>query len=161
MRTEPCPIGRIDVFKACLSRHFVAAHSLYAHFTMEHLVEIYKSLSSQLVTYALGRSQSKMTISTAIALVTFYMIYRSTQPPARLRHIPHVNFFTYIGAFISGKSLSYVAKNVILPVAMKSENGVYIVCPCTDPWLASLLLYGLCSSNCVCGLMMLRFHVAL
>ncbi|KAJ8659176.1 hypothetical protein O0I10_005215 [Lichtheimia ornata] len=93
---------------------------------MEHLVEIYKSLSSQLVTYALGRSQSKMTISTAIALVTFYMIYRSTQPPARLRHIPHVNFFTYIGAFISGKSLSYVAKNVILPVAMKSENGVYI-----------------------------------
>ncbi|CDH56612.1 cytochrome p450 [Lichtheimia corymbifera JMRC:FSU:9682] len=93
---------------------------------MGHLIEIFKSVSSQLVAYGLGRSQSKVTISTAIALVTFYMIYRSTQPPARLRHIPHVSFFTYLGAFVRGKSLNYVAKNIIMPVAMKSENGVYI-----------------------------------
>lgn len=114
---------------------------------MGHLIEIYKSVSSQLVAYGLGRSQSKVTISTAIALVTFYMIYRSTQPPARLRHIPHVSFFTYLGAFVRGKSLNYVAKNIIMPVAMKSENGVYIVreYQWIDSWRASLLLYGLCN----------------
>ncbi|CDS08805.1 hypothetical protein LRAMOSA10166 [Lichtheimia ramosa] len=92
---------------------------------MGHLLDAYSSISGRLVTYGLGRYRPKTTISTAIALVTLYMVYKSLQPPARLKHIPHIHIFTYLGAFLSGKSLNYVARNVVMPTAMKAENGLY------------------------------------
>lgn len=98
---------------------------------MGHLFDAYSSISSRLVTYGLGRYRPKTTISTAIALVTLYMVYKSLQPPARLKHIPHIHIFTYLGAFLSGKSLNYVARNVVMPTAMKAENGLYAVCRCS------------------------------
>lgn len=97
--------------------------------TMDRLQDIYSTVSQHVVAHAsaVTSRQRKISISAAVALVAFYTVYRVVTPPAKLRHIPSMGFFSYLNAFLRGKQLHDISKNVVLPHAVNVDNGVYLV----------------------------------
>ncbi|KAI8143746.1 cytochrome P450 [Fennellomyces sp. T-0311] len=69
----------------------------------------------------------KVSISTSIVLLGLYLGYREMiKPPRHLRHIPHVEFWKFIGNFLAKRPFDEVVNEVIMPVAKNSESGLYI-----------------------------------
>ena len=69
----------------------------------------------------------KFSISTSIiALLGVYIGYdKITRPPKKLRHIPNVPFLNYLRGFLSNATINEVATDITLPVALKSDEGIY------------------------------------
>ncbi|CDH59519.1 cytochrome p450 [Lichtheimia corymbifera JMRC:FSU:9682] len=106
----------------------VASPQIKNMVTMDRLQDIYSTVSQHVVAHAsaVTSRQRKISISAAVALVAFYTVYKVVTPPANLRHIPSMGFFSYLNAFLRGKQLHDISKNVVLPHAVNVDNGVYL-----------------------------------
>ncbi|KAI7873547.1 cytochrome P450, partial [Lichtheimia hyalospora FSU 10163] len=92
---------------------------------MERLLNIYYNLSTQLVWKSPISLQQKISIATVVALVIFHMVHRVVTPPAGLKRLPYVGFFTYLNALLRGETVGDMSKNITLPVGMKAPSGIY------------------------------------
>lgn len=106
-----------------------ASPQIKSMITMDRLQDIYSTVSQHVVAHApaMNSRQQKISISAAVALVAFYTVYKVVTPPKKLRHIPSMGFFSYLNAFLRGKQLHEISKNVVLPHAVNVDNGVYLV----------------------------------
>lgn len=72
--------------------------------------------------------QHRTSITAAVALISSYAIFRSiTKVPRQLEHIPHLGFFDYLKAVVTGKPMDDIAHDLTIPIAMQSKNGMYVV----------------------------------
>ncbi|KAI9264403.1 cytochrome P450 [Phascolomyces articulosus] len=70
--------------------------------------------------------EHKGAITLGAVLFGFYLGYEKvSRPPKKLRHIPNVPFLGYLKGFLKGVTINEVATEITLPVALKSEEGLY------------------------------------
>ncbi|GAN02680.1 cytochrome P450 [Mucor ambiguus] len=75
----------------------------------------------------LSRSQKVVSISAAlVATLTYVLFKKTTTPPKRLQHIPHVGYVKMLVAFFTGKPLMDITKTCIDPVIANSSLGLYL-----------------------------------
>jgi len=76
----------------------------------------------------LSRSQKIISISAAIvATLTYVLFKKTTTPPKRLKHIPHVGYIKMMMAFLTAKPLLEISKTCVDPVIASSSIGLYLV----------------------------------
>ncbi|CAO3614209.1 unnamed protein product [Mucor fragilis] len=74
-----------------------------------------------------SRVHKVISISAAVAATfTFVLFKRTTTPPKRLRHIPHVGYVKMMMAFLAGKPMMDISKTCIDPVIASSTLGLYL-----------------------------------
>ncbi|KAI9495417.1 cytochrome P450 [Zychaea mexicana] len=72
---------------------------------------------------------NKWSIRLATLAMALYLVYdKVTKPPAKLRHIPHLPFYTFFTAHLQQKSTAEVAEEITLPAAVASPHGLYLRC---------------------------------
>ncbi|KAG1114134.1 hypothetical protein G6F42_014272 [Rhizopus arrhizus] len=75
----------------------------------------------------LSRSQKIISISAAIvATLTYVLFKKTTTPPKRLKHIPHVGYIKMMMAFLTAKPLLEISKTCVDPVIASSSIGLYL-----------------------------------
>ncbi|ORZ15313.1 cytochrome P450 [Absidia repens] len=89
------------------------------------------------IEWLLTRLRGKRTIGISMAIAVLYVLHRKiTQPPARLRHLPHVGFYTFYKAILSNITEQRYSKEICLPLMEKSP-GAYVR-PGFDGWSIQL-----------------------
>lgn len=75
-----------------------------------------------------SRVHKVISISAAVAATFAFVLFkRTTTPPKRLRHIPHVGYVKMMMAFLAGKPMMDISKTCIDPVIASSTLGLYLV----------------------------------
>ncbi|KAK4520166.1 Nitrogen permease regulator 3 [Mucor velutinosus] len=75
----------------------------------------------------LSRTQKVISISAAlVATLTYVLFKKTTTPPKRLKHIPHVDYVKMMMALLTGKPMMDINKTCIDPVIAKSSIGLYL-----------------------------------
>lgn len=101
------------------------------HSTMDHITNTINTYVSPLLTNGQGTrlvQQHRTSITAAVALISSYAIFRSiTKVPRQLEHLPHLGFFDYMKAIVTGKSMDDIAHKLTIPAAMQSKGGLYVV----------------------------------
>ncbi|CAO3593052.1 unnamed protein product [Absidia cylindrospora] len=89
------------------------------------------------IEWLLARLRGKRTIGITMAIAVIYVLHRKiTRPPANLRHLPHVGFYTFYKAILSNITDERFSKEICLPLMEKSP-GAYVR-PGFDGWSIQL-----------------------
>ena len=94
------------------------------HMTAGHIAEFY----AHYIQPQLKDDKKKATyIGSAIAVALLYKLYdRVFLPPKQLRHIPRLDYFTYIKSMLKGEDPLYQYRRYFAPLAAQG-NGIYVV----------------------------------
>lgn len=101
-------------------------------FTMDQITSTINTFVAPLLTSEQGRrlvQQHRTSITAAVALISSsYAIFRYiTKVPRQLKHFPHLGYFDYLKAVVTGKSMDDIALELTIPIAMRSKSGMYVV----------------------------------
>ena len=70
----------------------------------------------------------KLSISASIILLGLYLgLNELSKPPKNLRHLPQASFWGYLKGVITSKTTDEVCRDITLPAAHKSEQGLFTV----------------------------------
>lgn len=99
---------------------------------MDHITNTINTFVAPLLTSEQGKrlvQQHRTSITAAVALISSsYAIFRYiTKVPRQLKHFPHLGYFDYLKAVVTGKSMDDIALELTIPIAMRSKSGMYVV----------------------------------
>ncbi|CDS03770.1 hypothetical protein LRAMOSA01171 [Lichtheimia ramosa] len=98
---------------------------------MDHITNTINTFVAPLLTSEQGKrlvQQHRTSITAAVALISSsYAIFRYiTKVPRQLKHFPHLGYFDYLKAVVTGKSMDDIALELTIPIAMRSKSGMYV-----------------------------------
>ncbi|KAH8555197.1 cytochrome P450 [Umbelopsis sp. PMI_123] len=93
--------------------------------TNQYVKNLSSFYANHILPYIRRRSRYAF-IAGAVAAFIGYRLFKMSQIPKNLRHIPAVPYWTYMRSVLSSESADFRAQRIILPVLSKSPNGLYL-----------------------------------
>lgn len=94
---------------------------------LELINQVYDHLNV-IIPAELRKKTGIISLGTAILITFLYSKFQKiNRPPANLRHLPHVGFYTFLKYVFSNGVIDNYSNEQVIPLLKKGSNGIYLV----------------------------------